>query len=98
FIIPVIPVNTWIEWSLGNSGNAELNLVFTEGIKGNIDPESSINFNWEWILLVGYSFITNLLLTKFIYNIFRIWQKTRNHKIMPFQNAKLVLLPEKILP
>lgn len=53
---------------------------------------------WTKLLFGIYLMVSAILLIRFIINIFALFNKIRNNKLVPYQNAKLVLLNDKLVP
>ena len=98
FLIPLLPVQTWIDWNFGVQKASTITLIYTE--EGKNAPTSSFEFalTKELIAMVIYFVVTATLFFRFVLNLYSIWRKSRLYKIIPYQKAKLVLLPEDTLP
>jgi N-acetylmuramoyl-L-alanine amidase/beta-lactamase regulating signal transducer with metallopeptidase domain len=94
-IIKVIPVFVNIEPLISTSIPSEIN---ENGINENAAPiVESINYI-PYILWSFYALITLILLGRFAKNVFELISKTKSNPIIKYNNAKLVLVDEKVLP
>lgn len=98
FLIPLIPVQTWIDWSLDAEKASTITLIYSETGGGAPDSTFEFSLTKEFIAVVIYFVVTAILLFRFVLNLYKIWRKSSMHTIVPYHKAKLVLLPEDTLP
>ncbi|WP_269224058.1 M56 family metallopeptidase [Flavobacterium sp. IMCC34518] len=92
FVIPFITIelSTEIIQSVKNPAN----ILFLQG-SSQIIKETNYTTYWLWII---YGIITLFWSIRFIRNILKITAKIKTNTTLDYHNAKLVLIPEKILP
>ncbi len=75
---------------------AEVPLTNDIALTTELQPTES--FNYMLLLFYAYLLISLLFLVRFLKGLFNIFQKVNRNKSIKYQNAKIVLVDDKILP
>lgn len=95
FVVPFINISTSTP-SVVNTASITLEeLVIGAPVVVQAEP---VDFNYNLLLWIPYAAICLLMLFRFTKNIYYFISKAANSNTLNYENATLVLLPERVLP
>ncbi|MEO8254602.1 MAG: M56 family metallopeptidase [Flavobacterium sp.] len=96
FVIPLITIEIIKE--VANTKVPQNAIKFDNQTTASASAIVEESINYELLIWIFYSFITVLLLIRFIRNSMKLKAKAKSNTAINYKNAKLILLKEKTLP